>query len=221
MKLVGITCTTPSRGSALTLCERYMGRQTRPLDEWIVVNDDRPMIDKVAEVLPRVQGDAVLFIEDDDWYHPAYVDWMQGRLLQGYSIVGQGLALYYNVAYRWWSECHNKRHASLCNTAITPDLFEAVCNIIADFNCPWIDTQMWHLECRRFLHLPKDGERLLIGIKGMFESGYSTEHRQVNPKGTEPDPDLSKLRELIGEDAEAYAPYHTGEEELLRLAGAL
>jgi hypothetical protein len=51
--------------------------------------------------------------------------------------------------------------------------------------------------------------------------GYSREHRQVNGAGNEMDYDMSKLYSLIGDDAQVYAKYFHGEEELLRLAGAL
>jgi len=70
--------------------------------------------------------------------------------------------------------------------------------------------------------VPKEGEALVIGIKGLCDRGYSREHRQVNGGGdNEIDYDMSKLRSWIGDDASLYEQYFHGEDEMLRLAGAL
>ncbi len=63
------------------------------------------------------------------------------------------------------------------------------------------------MDASRYLRLPRAGRRLCIGIKGIFETGYSPEHRQADPAGSVYDPSLMKLWELIGDDAEAYRSY--------------
>jgi hypothetical protein len=101
------------------------------------------------------------------------------------------------------------------------NMLPRVLNIIEDFNCPWIDVQLWLAECSKRLRLPGNTKRRVIGIKGMpGTKGYSREHRQVTGAGNEPDYDLAKLRELIGADAENYASYFAGADELMKLAGA-
>jgi hypothetical protein len=221
MKLTAITCTTPERSEAFELCKKYLARQTRQPDQWLVLDGPEPMQIKLARAIRdgRIKGDGVVFFEDDDYFKAGWLEWCHALLSRKYDLVGQGLALYYNVNHRWWSNCFNVRHASLCQTAISKKMLPHVWNLIEDFNCPWIDVQLWNIECNKFLQLPKEEQMLLIGIKGLCGAkGYSREHRQVNG-GTEIDYDLSKLRSLIGDDADSYAKYFHGEEELLALAG--
>jgi hypothetical protein len=222
MKLTAITCTTPARAEALELCKGYVARQTRQPDQWLILDGPELMQNKLADAISggKVDGDFIVFAEDDDWFSPHWFKWCEDRLARGFDMVGQGNALYYNVAHRWWSHCGNVRHASLCQTAIRKRLLEHTYRIIEDFGCPWIDVQLWNIECNKYLHLPTEKEMLLIGIKGLC-SGYSREHRQVAGDLNKLDYDQSKLRELIGDDAAHYAKFFHGEEELLRLAGAL
>jgi hypothetical protein len=223
MRLTAITCTTPERKEALDLCKVYVDRQTRKPDQWLVLDGPEAMQQKLKKAIAegQIEGDYIVFAEDDDWFAPSWFAWCEARLGKGYDIVGQGNALYYNVAHRWWSNCNNHRHASLCQTAISKKMLVHLWRIIDDFDCPWVDVQLWGMDARKYLHLPKESEMLLVGIKGMFEQGYSREHRQISGAENEIDYDLSKLRSLIGSDAENYAAYFHGEEELLRLAGAL
>jgi len=222
-KITAITATTPERAEAFALCEKFLDRQTRQPDQWLVLDGPEPMQRKLADAIEkgRIEGQHVVFFEDDDYFKPGWIEWCEGNLDKGYDMVGQGKAVYYNIAHRWFSNCNNVRHASLCQTAISSRMLPHVWNIINDFNCPWIDVQLWNIECSKYLRLPKDEDALVIGIKGMCGGkGYSREHRQVNGAGNEIDYDLSKLTSLIGDDAKIYAGYFHGEEELLRLAGA-
>ena len=222
MKLTAITCTW-NRPEAFKLCQKYVSRQTRQPDQWLVLDGPGKMGDKVLAAIEagKIEGDAILWTEDDDYIFPGWFAWCEKYLDKGYEVVGQGNAFYYNVTRRWWSNCHNTRHASLCQTAITADWLEVVTNVIRSFDNQFFDTRLWRLERNRYLHLPTEAEMLVIGIKAMPGCpGYSGEHRQVNPDGVTKDDTLDKLRELIGNDADAYAPFYDGEEELLRLAGA-
>jgi hypothetical protein len=225
MKLTAITATTPERHDAFALCKNYLARQTRQPDQWLVLDGPEPMHEKVARAIAegRVEGEAIVFFEDDDWVRHTWFEWCEYHLSKGYDIVGQGRALFYNVRHRWWNNCGNVRHASLCQTAIRRSLLPHCYNIIEDFGCPWIDVQLWNVESRKYLHLPAEDEMQLIGIKGLCGSGgYSREHRMVNGAQDDntPDYDLIKLRSLIGDDADSYARFFEGEDEILKLAGA-
>jgi hypothetical protein len=225
MKLTAITCTTPERHEAFALCTRYVARQTRQPDQWLVLDGPEPMHQKLGRAIAenRIEGDCVLFTEDDDWISPRWFAWCERHLERGFDIVGQGRALFYNVRHRWWNNCGNVRHASLCQTAIRRSLLAQTHAIIEDFGCPWIDVQLWNIESGKYLHLPNEEEMMLIGIKGLCgHSGYSREHRMVNGSGDDntPDYDLVKLRSLIGAEAETYARFFDGEDEILKLAGA-
>lgn len=167
------------------------------------------MIDKILYAVENglIKGDAIVWFENDDYYFPGWIEWCEKQLSQGFELVGQGLAIYYNVAHRWWSKCNNPRHASLCNTAMSVKLLEVIVNIIEGYRIPWIDTYLWRTDCAKYLQLPSDAERLLIGIKGMPGYGYSREHRKGNPKEVKGDPSLMKLWKLIGKDAAVYSKF--------------
>lgn len=155
-----------------------------------------------------ITGDGLVFTEDDDFFFPTWFAWCEKHLAR-YDMVGQGSAFYYHVGKRWWSDCKNIRHASLCQTAITRDMFEKVITTIRAYWSPFFDTRLWTLNCRKHLHIPKtDAERLVVGVKGMPGlRGYSGEHKQVIPPGCHPDPSLMRLFKLIGNDAAEYAKF--------------
>lgn len=210
MKLTALTCKA-DRPEAWRLCEKYLARQTRQPDQWLILDQDLPMREKVIAAIEMgaIEGDAVIFYEDDDYAFPGWFEWCEERLAKGYDIVGQGNALYYNVRQRWWSECLNTRHASLCQTAISRDMLEPLLNVAQAYDNQFFDTRLWRLEANRYLHLPEDGERLVIGIKGMPGSaGYSTEHRKAAMHEVNGDRSLLKLWQILGDDAEAYAKFY-------------
>lgn len=210
MTLTCITCTY-ERPAALALCHRYMARQTRQPDQWIILDGPEPMREKMMTCLAsgQVEGDAVIVWEDDDHYAPTWLEWCEKHLAR-YDIVGQGNALYYHAGMRWWSECKNTRHASLCNTAFRRSTYQPLVNLIKGFDNQFFDTRLWRLDRNRYLHMPKDGERLVIGMKGLpGRQGYSPEHKQQIPPDVHADFALLKLWQTIGRDALNYAPFYT------------
>lgn len=230
MKLTALTCTC-DRPEAFALCEKYVRRQTWRPDQWLVLDDGtvpanctmgqqhihnpewrgrESMVKKVLHAIEGglITGDCLMFVEDDDAFKPEWFAWVMDKLRR-YDMAGQGSAFYYHVGKRWWSDCKNIRHASLCQTAVTRELFEPIVNICREFSSPFFDTRLWTIECNKFLHLPKPSERLLVGIKGMPGlRGYSGEHKQNIPPNVNIDPAMLKLWELIGADAAAYLPFY-------------
>jgi hypothetical protein len=161
------------------------------------------------EALKHVDADAILFIEDDDWYDPDYVKTMVS-LLDAAPIAGICRARYYNVAQRRWKHLGNEKHASLSMTAITSTLFRRLseaCRQAIRHGDPWIDLRLWGvfpsfepLKARKELFNIK----IAVGIKGMpGRGGIGKGHTGIALK--EDDPDGTKLREWIGSDAESYS----------------
>ena len=210
MTITALTC-TGGRPEAFELCKKYMARQTRQPDQWLVLDGPQTMREKVIAALEagQIQGDAIVFFEDDDAYKPEWIGWC-AKALKKFDIVGEGCSLYYNVRYRWWSNCKNTRHASLCQTAISLEAYLALYNTAQAFDNQYFDCRLWRIELPKFLRLPEnDQDRHVIGIKGMPGSaGYSSEHRQPHPDGSIQDPSLLDLWGLIGEDALNYAPFY-------------
>lgn len=209
MKLTAITATY-HRPEAMRLCEKYMARQTRQPNQWCILNGPEPMPEKVLALIEsgRIEGDAVAFFEDDDWFRSDFLQWAHDGIASGYEMIGEGHAAYWNVKFRWGSFCNNKRHAALVQTVIHADLLESAANIIRSYRSPFWDTRLWQLDANKFLHLPRDpSERRCVGIKGFYgASGYSGEHGAFRPPETFTDPSSATLFRWIGEDAVDYLP---------------
>lgn len=204
-----ITCTY-QRPQAMALCEKYMARQTKQPDQWLILDGPKPMREKVLAAIERgsIAGNNVAFCEDDDAYSAVWLEWCHDKLAR-YDIVGEGNAIYYNVAARWWSHCRNVRHASLCNTAIKSSLLAPLANVIRGFDNNFFDTRLWRLEARRFLQLDQSDKRMVYGIKGMPGTrGYSPEHKPETPPGVNADPSALKMWKLLGADAKNYLPFY-------------
>lgn len=211
MKITAITATY-QRPEAMALCEAYLTRQTRQPDQWLVLDGPEPMPLKVLAAIEegRIEGDAIAFFEDDDWFRADWLAWVEASIAKGYEMVGEGHAVYYHVRSRWWSECRNVRHAALVQTAVHRDLLEEVANVIRSFGSPFFDTRIWQLDCNKLLALPKSpSERRVVGIKGMYGAkGYSGEHAAVLPPESHADPSLLQLWRWIGPDASNYIEFY-------------
>jgi glycosyltransferase involved in cell wall biosynthesis len=213
-----------------------MSRQTRQPDQWIVVDDgDTPtvctmgqtyirrprqaddpahtLVPNLREAIRYVDGDAVCFIEDDDWRAPAYCRHVAERL-EKYELVGEGRQLYYRVHDRKWMMHENRDHAALTGTAFRSDVLWAFSRLLdMSGGNPWVDAQLW-----AFAHgyssnvrFP-DWDWLVVGMKGL-------PGRKGAGLGHEPhaydmlwisDPSGIKLRSFVGADAGLYAGFYRG-----------
>lgn len=215
-----ITC-TGGRNNAFSLCEEYVARQVGKLDiQWIVVDDVGSVTSSLAtdviyptpkwregqhtlgrnirEAIEKTNSPKVLFIEDDDWYAPDYVQYYHDKL-ERYDLFGQGRAVYYNVQHNNYHVHKNMGHASLCQTGIrTEMLFDNVA--VFDAESPFYDIELWKVDCKKHI---EDSSNLCIGIKGLAgRTGIGIGHR--NNTNWITDVNRKMLRTLIGKDAENY-----------------
>ena len=232
MKLTLVTPTC-NRQEAFKLCEKYMARQTVPYHQWIVLDDSTIPVDctlgqqhihtpetkgkhslvlklrNLFENQEMITGDAIVIIEDDDWYSKDYLEKVIGWFQFGdYDLAGEGRALYYNVLKRSWSIHGNMAHCSLCQTSFKRSLFSEIPNILKD-TCPFVDVRLWNIKkAKKYIYEPKDFNRTLIGIKGMYgvNGGYGNGHNRIN--GAQ-DTNLEYLKQNIGlEDTQAYHGFY-------------
>lgn len=230
--MLTILTATCDRPEAFALTERWIARQSTKPDQWLVLDDGTvpakctqgqehhhwpefrghgSMVNKVKRALESglIKGDFLTFIEDDDWVSPDYLAWSLSQLAK-YDLVGECSNLYYNVRHRWWF-CHENRfHASLCATSMRRSVFPqllAECNFSLD---PFIDSRLWE-NCRlpKFATAPAQGSRRrTVGIKAMPGTpGYGSGHDRTSGWAQQ-DPEGKVLRNLIGSDADLYAPYY-------------
>lgn len=226
--LVTVITATGARPEAFARCEEYMKRQTYQGNlEWIVVDDyqeqptkctlpsqiyvkgpkpwrpgintQRPNMDAA---LPFIHGDYIFVWEDDDYYHPNFLEHYL-RLLKSYSAVGEGNSTYYNIKERSWREWKNYTHCSLCQTGIRKELLPRLEEAINSGEL-FIDMALWRIlyvhKLKPFIFL---NQNLTIGIKGMpGRLGIGAGH---TPDTTfTKDPGFNKLEELIGKDDAGY-----------------
>ncbi len=231
MKITALTC-TGDRPEAFALCEKYMASQTQKPSQWIVLDDGETptkctmgqqyvycpefkgkgsMANKVKMAVASglITGDAVALIEDDDYYAPEWLAWCALKLEKN-ELVGEGRAIYYNVEQRTWFPHENLGHASLCATAVKRSLFPLLERECAGED-PFIDSRIWRDakgNGRKILIGDPNGrKRYVVGMKAMpGRKGYGNGHTGQD-KSAKADPNLAKLRELIGDAADNYAVF--------------
>jgi bifunctional DNA-binding transcriptional regulator/antitoxin component of YhaV-PrlF toxin-antitoxin module len=170
----------------------------RPVPVW-TAGTGHTLSRNLREGLGIARNDAVIVIEDDDWYSPEYVQTVVDRLESQpvMTLCGECPSRYYNVRTRCYHELHNRRHASLCQTAFRLEMVPVVLGLLRG-DGPWIDIKLWGA-LDGVLH---EGG-LCVGIKGMpGRDGIGMGHQG----GGTHDPELEVLREWIGaDDAWEYA----------------
>lgn len=228
-----------------------MARQSRQPDEWIVVDDGQvparltlgqrhirlphqevgsaSLAHNMQAALRAAKGDYLVIIEDDDWYHPEYLDECRQRLRK-VSVAGEPWLRYYHVLERRYATFPNAGGSGLFQTSLRRKyasvLLRAVRQALEGGGYD-IDGRFWKMlssgECRLF------DDDLTVGIKGMPGSaGLGIGHRpirlqRVHPRPGKPqghlrpaDPrwafDLNgqQLYEWIGDEAEFYLGFSDG-----------
>lgn len=231
-----ITC-TGLRPEAIQICKSFIKRQsyTGPL-QWIVVDDGeqstteelslpgnivtriRPtpywkegqntLPRNLAAAIPEVAYDKILFWEDDDWYAPNYVEFMDSYLQQ-FQIVGESYARYYHVPSRRFRILNNVRYSAMCQTGIRSEVLPILESICKHGQKEFIDTQLWEA-CLAKRKLVINNKPICVGIKGLpGRTGIGIGHRP-DEGGWSFDRDFSTLRNWVGSDVEIYKKFVKG-----------
>jgi len=159
---------TPTRGRprSFALVEHCIKKQTYKGDYiWVVVNDgDEGYNYKCGQEVicrrrrPRElhslcsntlkffeemedQVDAVVVLEDDDWYSPTYLESLV-EALEKEPLVGFAPERYWNLKYQGYREFRNRGHCSFGASAFTKELFEVV-RVLAHVGKPILDLPLW------------------------------------------------------------------------------
>lgn len=190
-----VTVITPTgdRPECFTLLRKWMAKQTRKPDQWIVVDDGKIPYGYIPEAMiirrePQnddplctlgknlevacayVEHDKVLIMEDDDWYGQKYIATI-AKLLDDHELVGIWGTKYYDPAMPGYRNMGRNDHAAMSMTGMCksflPQLLKA---IPPDGNTPdvSIDLRLWwnHSEGKGHL-IPGEDKRLHVSIKGM------------------------------------------------------
>lgn len=225
---MSLTCLTLTgdRHDCFRLSELFMSRQSIRPDQWIVVDDGEvptectmgqhvirlapgkpPHESFVANMtagLAAIHTENVAFWEDDDHYHPAWLNWISG-LLPAYEIVGECPAIYFNREHRLIRGMGNMSHAGLCSSACRTEIARKA--MIGHTRGAFFDLYLWGMATKHthMLSRGRQGDpQLVVGMKGhpTGRKGIGVGHRPRGP--WKPDPDLKQLEKLIGPDVELY-----------------
>ncbi len=158
----------------------------------------------MQNALSRVKYKKVLVMEDDDWYHPTYIEVMWERL-HIKDLIGEIPATYYHIKDKSYRILPNTERASMCQMGFTEKVIPIIQHIIKqDSSNAFIDLKLWKYYSSQFKRQLYNS-RLSIGIKGMpGNSGIGIGHR-IKDVHRKSDPDFRKLEKWIGkEDTDFY-----------------
>lgn len=197
---------TPSgeRPEALALCREYVARQTYQDINHIVVETSGTIAANLVLLLDQVTGDAVVVFEDDDWYHPKWVEYCVERL-QKFPMVGELHTRYYHLPLRKHRDMETARRASLCNTAFRPEMIPHLRGACAAGHLG-VDARFWAnaLLDGNPSHLNRGPLFYVVGMKGLpGRPGMGAGHN-ANFYMTPRDDNYAVLRSWVGEDDAAH-----------------
>ena len=199
----------PTRGDR----ERFLANALNQLSEqtlqpdFVEVVDDKPLSDKPdvtwryrigLERLREKGCEAVICIEDDDWYHYAYID----RIMTAYQaagcpdIFGIPNTIYYHLGYRKYTDLQHPGRSSMMSMVINP--FAPL--IFPDDNYSYLDYHLYtkNQHIRKATH--KFPTPMCIGIKhgiGMVGGGAHKKDKVYKIA----DPDYEYLKKTIDKDS--------------------
>lgn len=223
-----ITLLTPTRDrpDAFRNAERWMARQDFPGEvRWVVVDDGAtPIQPTMGQVYvrrdPSRAGDYphgtltanllaglsvigpredIAIVEDDDWYSPDYVRALVDHL-KTHDLVGFAPSRYYNLTWRWWFHCENRKHASLCTTAFSAALhpwFEELVKFCDRRKDQFVDLEAWRRSGGIRAAIVLDASKN-VGIKG-YPGSPNIGIGRAKSAGKK-DPGGQVLREWIGQE---------------------
>jgi hypothetical protein len=214
VRLICLTC-TGERPEAFALCQRWMARQTRQPEEWLILSHRDGLPAGIARLLRTAQlrdDDLLLFVEDDDWYSPRYLEVMAGAASERREaeIIGCNAMNCYHLVERGSLRNVNAAGCStLSQTAIRGRRAQwALACAVEDAAAAGghdVDGRLWtgakRLGAESFMVEPG----LYVGMKGMpGRAGYGPFHAERAGKWI-PDPTGEKLVGWIGSDYNHYA----------------
>lgn len=231
--IISVVTATGDKPLAFSLCVRWMLKQTRKPDQWIVVDDGNTPIDEQdikdipfltyirrepaetrtasflgnwREGLENCIGNKIIIVEDDEYYASRYIETM-AKMLNGYEIIGITRSRYYNIASTWYKRIPNIDHASWAQTAFSARLMPDVMDLLCGNES--LDLRLWKkILAENIPHkLFDDNEYLFVAIKGLpGRPGFGGAHRIKRVM----DSSLKQLREWMPdiEDFNLYREIH-------------
>ena len=234
---VSVITPVQDRPRGVDLCARWLRRQTYPIHEWIVVDDGKvpcePKHDKAVHIrrssrryisLPenvfvaigKVTGDAILYMEDDDWYGPRYVQEMVRSLEKGGIVALTGIRSYnvrffrYGGEIRYYRELPKKKIFAP-HSAVRRDLLRVyhyaaakAMKVKGPSRGNAFGVKLWNYAWKyhadEVVLLPSKEWVSIKGIQGRAITKAHWSERHFKNQGLPKDRDRSVLRSWVGEE---------------------
>lgn len=138
-----LTCAAPDRPPEfLERCRHYVSRFTGVETEHLVQSGPS-MPDNLLTLLPRVRGEYLAIIEDDDWYSPDYLEWMISRL-GGIEVVGLAPTVYYHLPAAKFAVLLHPGRSSLFTVVGRTEFLRPRLEVAArETTDPFVDLRLW------------------------------------------------------------------------------
>jgi hypothetical protein len=205
-----VTC-TGDRPVCLSLLIKWMNAQTIKPDQWLIIEDGKTPISEelinampeyadiirreplekdpkhtlclnMKAALPFIEGNKIIFCEDDEYYAPRYIEVMS-RYLESYEVVGIGKSRYYHLPSFKYFIHGNCDHASLAQTGISKSFLPELKRLLEGDS--FIDVRIWNIIGGKLIKQKRigiDGQR--VGQRGfLFDDAISNEFLYVGMKG--------------------------------------
>ena len=227
----GITLITPTgdRNVCWSKCNFYITNQTyKGSLQWIIADDGNEKLDlsnlkidythttanypgnkaksinhNICRALQYVKYDKIAIIEDDDIYHPKYLERLLERL-DHYDLIGEGNSRYYNIN-GYYRINHNTKHASLFQTGLkTIPCIEHLYVSTLREQSAFIDSRLWNKKVKKFVFCD---DVTAIGMKGLpGRKGIGIGHRPSSAFNK--DKDFKVLKQWLKNYPEDYIDFY-------------
>ena len=191
---------------------RMVQRQTRPPDEYVVVDypsndlsvpDLKQRVDQGIEVLHAAGCKRVYIMEDDDYYAPTYIATQERLFPDDHGLTGLAWTYYYHVllpAFHKQPIVGNQ--CGLNTTRITPEFWFSVRDDIVADN-PLIDRAMWLASIKSdHSHARSVSPDIMLAVKHGVGQCVLSAHRQSNGMWSADSNDMCWLQLFLQDDPE-------------------
>ena len=223
---------TGDRLISFNLCCEWITRQTVKNFQWVVVDDGNISMEPILETFPlvfeyirrepqpddpkhtlnlnmleafkHVEGDIVLIMEDDEYYHPQYIERMSQHLKHT-DLAGSNISRYYHLPSGGLFIDRNNNFCSLSQTGFKSTLFPFVKELLLT-DPQYLDYQIWMNATGVIARIFDDSrEPLTVGMKSMpGRPGIGIGHKESTYSVF--DKDRSILKKWIPLDWQKYLP---------------
>ena len=191
---ISVVTPTKDRPEAVELCQRWFRQQTVQAHEHLII-DGGTHVENLLEGIERASGDVIVFADDDDYYGPGWLAWID-RALRVRSLAGQVITQSFHIRDQARQEC---KVGPLAGTmAFRRCESRAVIDHITARQTPkhilWDYTEPKRVPSS---HAKITTTQHVTHIKGLYPNGISVQH--TSTKHPIPDPGLAYLRATIGD----------------------